>query len=159
MKKYLAIAFSILASSTVLADDVNFVNSDGSSAGDLCIAAIGSTNTLDFLAEELNIAPVDVDTISCNGKSIRSFARQYRQNDSPEAAYVISVANQTPETQICIAALTSDEEFARLVEAHFGKMSEVEETMQCNGLSVKQFVRKYRDRVSHIAHDPETASR
>lgn len=158
MRKFAIVAFSILASFNVSANDVKFVNSDGSAAGELCIAAIGSTNTLDFLAEELDIAPVDVDKIACNGRAIRSFAKKYRQTDSQAPAYAISVANQTPETQLCIAALTSDEEFAKIVDAHFGTMSDVQESMRCNGLSIKKFVRKYRDRVSAITPSSATAS-
>lgn len=158
MGKFAIVAFSILASFSASADDVKFINSDGSSVGELCIAAIGSTDTLEFLAEELNISPVDVNKIACNGRSIHSFARKYRQNDSQEPAYAISVANQTPETQLCLAALTSEEEFKKIVDAHFGTLSDVRESMRCNGLTIKQFVRKYRDRVAQIAPNSATAS-
>ena len=63
-------------------------------------------------------------------------------------AYVVSAANETPETLICVAAVTSDDEFSRLRQAHFSNVKDVENEIECNNMSLGQFVRKYRE---HLA--------
>lgn len=150
MKKLLGFA-SLLALSLTAHADVKFINADGSTEGDLCIAAIESEATISFLADELGISPSAVDEIECNGKSVASFARQYRAKASP-TQYIISVSNQNPETQLCLAALMSEEEYESKKGEMFSRLDRVESNVFCNGLPIRQFARKYRERVAAVNH-------
>jgi hypothetical protein len=85
--------------------------------------------------------------VLCNDKPIRSFAGQFRAKTASATAYVLSVGNQSPETRLCVAAVTSAEEFAALKAEFFGDVA-VEREVSCNGLSLDQFVRRYQDRLA-----------
>jgi hypothetical protein len=156
MKKTL-IAFGLLLGSVAAhADDnIKLVNADNSPLGELCISAVSSPEGLDVKAKELGISSAEIASVYCNGKPIRQFVSQFRASDEPITAYVISAANQAPETQICLAALTSGEEFARLKEAHFSAVKDVEKEITCNNMSLGQFVRKYR---AHLAEKATVAT-
>lgn len=149
MKKTLFL-FSLLAGSVAAnaEDPIKFVNADGSAYGELCIAAANAAEGIENKAIELGINPAEIGSIYCNGRAIRKFASQFHASDETITAYVVSAADQTPETQICLAALTSDDEFSRLKEAHFSNVRDVENEVMCNNMSLGQFVRKYRE---HLA--------
>jgi hypothetical protein len=156
MKKTLIALGLLVGSVTAYADDnIKLVNADGSALGELCISAVTSLEGLDAKAKALGISASDVASVYCNGKPIRQFVSQFRASDEPITAYVISAANQAPETQICLAALTSGDEFARLKEAHFSTVKDVEKEISCNNMSLGQFVRKYR---AHLAEKATVAT-
>ncbi len=154
MKLQFAALALILGSSVAMANDVKFVNADGSKLSGLCIAAAESNKAVGALAAELGLSPVISDQILCNGTPIRAFVSQLRADIAAEAVYTVSGANQAPETQLCLAALTSKEEFARLKAQHFGNVV-VEREISCNGMPLQQFVRRYQDR---LAAGVDTAS-
>jgi hypothetical protein len=149
MKKYL-LAFGLLAScvSAHAEENIKFVNADGSPLGDLCIAAVDTDQALTELAQAHGISPTAIDQVYCNGRQLRSFIKQFRESDTVVTAYVVNVANESPESLLCLAAVTSDEEFARLKDAHFKNVADVEREVACNDMPLGQFVRKYRD---HLA--------
>jgi hypothetical protein len=149
MKKSLFM-FSLLVGSVAAhaEDPIKFVNADGSAFGELCIAAANSVEGLEAKAIELGINPTEINTVYCNGRAIRKFASQFHAADETITAYVVSAADQTPETLICLAAVTSDDEFSRLKEAHFSNVKDVENEIKCNNMTLGQFVRKYRE---HLA--------
>jgi hypothetical protein len=146
MKLQIAALALILGSSSVLATDVKLVSADGSDLSKLCIAAAESTSTIGALAAEMNIPASDV---LCNDKPIHHFAGQFRAKAASATAYVLSVGNQSPETRLCVAALTSVEEFAALKAEFFGDVT-VEREVRCNGLPLGQFVRRYQDRLASL---------
>ena len=154
MKNVVAFAALVLLSLSAQAENVKFINADGSALGELCIAAVETESAVSFLADELGISPLDVNEVNCNGKPISSFVRQYREE---KAQFVFSVENASPETKLCLAALTSDEEYEAIKQSLFTKLDRVESSVSCNGMSVKQFARKYRERVAAIS-DKTTAS-
>jgi hypothetical protein len=152
MKKCLFMLLLLAGSVTAHADEaIKFVNADGSPFGELCIAAATSQEAMEAKASELGIHHTDIDSIYCNSKTIRKFASQFHAAGEVITAYVVSAANETPETLICLAALTSDDEFARLKKAHFGAVKDVENEIQCNNMSLGQFVRKYREHLADKA--------
>ena len=104
MKMTLAALALILGSSTVLATDVKFVNADGSDLSGLCIAAAQSDKPVGALATELKVG-APAGEVLCNGTPIRAFVSQFRTDTSAATLYVVSSANETPETQLCLAAL------------------------------------------------------
>jgi hypothetical protein len=115
------------------------------------------TATLQALAVELGLAPVEVDSVACNGKSLKEFANKFGKQVGDQAnsevkitTYVVNVADKSPETQLCFAALVSEEEFSKLKAAHFSDVK-IENEIVCNGLPIKQFVRKYRDHLATTA--------
>lgn len=156
MKKYLFLLTLATTSFAAHAEEsIKFVNADGSVYGELCIAAANSADGLEAKARELGINAAEVDTIYCNGRAIRKFASQFHAADEAVTAYVVSAADQSPETRICLAALTSDDEFSRLKDAHFSTVKDVESEVRCNNMPLGQFVRKYR---KHLADSAAVAT-
>jgi hypothetical protein len=147
MKMQIAALALILGSSSVLASDVKLVSSDGSDLSNLCVAAAQSDSTVRDLAAEMNI-PAASDVL-CNDQPIHHFADQFRAEAAASTQYVVSVANQSPETRLCVAALTSPSEFASLKAEFFGDVA-VERVVTCNGLPLSQFVRRYQDRLASL---------
>jgi hypothetical protein len=147
MKLQIAALALILGSSPVLATDVKLVSSDGSDLSKLCIAAAQSGSTVSALAAEMNIPAAS--QVLCNDQPIHAFAGQFRAEVAASTQYVVSVANQSPETRLCVAALTSPSEFASLKAEFFGDVA-VERIVTCNGLSLNQFVRRYQDRLASL---------
>lgn len=153
MKVQFAALALLLGSSTVLATDVKFVNADGSALSSLCIAAAESGKTVGSLAAEMSISASQ--EIRCNDKPIHAFVGQFRAEAAAAAAYVLSKANASPETQLCVAAVHSQEEFTTLRNAHFAGI-DVSRAITCNGQPLNQFVRRYQNRLA--APGAKTAS-
>jgi hypothetical protein len=149
MKMQFAALALILASSVAVASDVKFVNADGSALSGLCVAAAQSDKGIVTLATELGIAPAVSTEVLCNGTPIRAFVSQLRADLDAETVYAVTGANQAPETQLCLAALNSQEEFTRLKETHFSNVA-VERVIVCNGMPLQQFVRRYQDRLAAL---------
>ena len=169
MSKIAVAGIFLLGSAFAAAGEYKFINTDGSVFGELCIAAVESTDkdtsTLKALAVELGLAPVEVDSIACNGKSLKEFANKFTNQVETEegqevhiTTYVVNVADKSPETQLCFAALVSEEEFTKLKVSHFSDVK-IESEIVCNGLPIKSFVRKYRDHLAaNAGSDVNTAS-
>jgi hypothetical protein len=149
MKTQFAALALILGSSFAMATDVKFVNADGSTLSGLCVAAAQSDKPVSDLAIEMGLSAFAGDEVLCNGTPIRTFAGQFRADASVAAVYVVSGANQAPETQLCLAALHSKEEYARVKATHFNDVA-VEREIVCNGLPLQQFVRRYQDRLAAL---------
>ena len=106
-----------------------------------CVAAVESTGkdtaNLKSLAAELGLAPVEVDSIACNGKSLKEFANKFGKQVGDQAStevtittYIVNVADKSPETQLCFAALVSEKEFSKLRVAHFSDV-QIEREIVC----------------------------
>ncbi|HTR00554.1 MAG TPA: hypothetical protein VMH83_11210 [Candidatus Acidoferrum sp.] len=151
--KYVIIAASLILSSVAAqAGEIKLVNHDGSSLSQLCVAAATSDKPAQSLVLELGLAPLTVNEVACNGQPLPSFVNHYRAPSEAasqvEANYVVSAANQSPETRLCLAALTSDAEFEKIKAAHFSDVLDVEQSVSCNKLPLGRFVRKYRSHVT-----------
>lgn len=145
MKVQFAALALLLGSSTVLATDVKFVNADGSALSSLCIAAAESGKAVGTLAAEMSISASH--EVRCNDKPIHAFAGQFRAEAVAATSYVLSKANARPETQLCVAAVHSQEEFTTLLNTHFAGV-DVSRSITCNGQPLNEFVRRYQNRVA-----------
>lgn len=157
MKKALLALGLVLGCVSAHAEEtIKFVNADGSPAGALCIAAISDEAGLTALAAQHGVAANELDSVYCNGRPLRKWVHQYRDADTQVTAYIINAANQSPESQLCLAAVTSDEEYSRILDMHFQNARNIENEIACNDMTLRQFVRKYR---AHLANAParETA--
>jgi hypothetical protein len=148
MFKLASLCCLVVGSAAAAAGDYKFINADGSAMGQLCIAAVESSATnpgsLKSLASELGIRPVEVSAIHCNGKSLAEFAKAYSADKTVTIrTYTVSIGDQSPASQLCLAALVSSEEFSKLKESQFKKMN-VEREIMCNGMPMNEFVLKYR---------------
>lgn len=151
MKSYVIATALLFSSASVLANDYTFVNADGSDLGKLCIAAVDSDQSIRALADGMGISFYSADEVQCNGHSIVDFVHKYRSGNAvaaPRTSYIISSGNEAPETRLCLAALTSDEEFAKIKAAHFSGVQDIEQSVNCNNMPLSRFVRKYRDRLA-----------
>ncbi len=146
MKKCIALIGLILATiltSSAVHAQIRFVNTDGSALGDICIASVDSRKTVDFLLRELGMSPIGEKSIRCNGKSLRNFAAMYNQDD--DQTYIFNVGDQTPESKLCIGAISSEFMVGEVIAEFFSDKPDIEENIRCNGLSLKQFVSRYKD--------------
>jgi hypothetical protein len=152
MYKFAAICCLVVGSAASSAGEYKFINADGTNLGQLCIAAAESAATdpgsLTSLASELGIKPVEVSAVHCNGKSLAAFAKAYSADKNVTIkTYSVSIGDQSPASQLCLAALVSSEEYSKLKEQHFRSM-DVQREIMCNGMSMKDFVQKYRNHLT-----------
>ena len=95
MSKIAIACIFLLGSAFAAAGEYKFINSNGSVFGELCIAAVESTEkdtaTLKTLAVDLGLAPVEVDAIACNGKSLKEFANSFSREVGSEADHDVTV--------------------------------------------------------------------
>lgn len=161
MKKYLAAAL-ILAAAPLSAQPV-FVPADSSPLSQLCIAALDSRATLLTQISELGLDMAVEQELVCNGLSVRNFVKRARQagitpvqaqspvaSPAPSKAPLMAIrgTNDSPETQLCVAAVTSPLRFETLKE-ELG--ADVQHELRCNGKPLEQWVRRYRGRAMNAA--------
>mgnify|MGYP001082795015 CR=1 FL=1 len=148
MKKLSLTSILIFSSSIALAGDLNFVASDTSPFTAICIAATQSEEAVSAQLHEHSLTRSDIRTLSCNGMSLNRFAAKY--NSAPEVATVEpvrvfafreSVSNS--ETSLCIAAATSNEEYARLKNELFSGNRSLVRSITCNDLPLQSFARRH----------------
>lgn len=143
MKKLLIAGSIFLLSGTQVTQAVNFSNSDGSRLSSICIAAAESDKALTMKAREYGFNQKDLNSFTCNGLSIEEFGNKYRGMGSDETVkvYAFEKTGDTRETELCVAAATSNEEY-KTVKAKLFKGSSVNK-IQCNGLPIDKFARRY----------------
>ena len=142
MKALIAALTLALFSSVAAADEIRLVNSDGSELSQLCIAAAETGKPVMILARNLGLGSFDLNELRCNGKPLHSFVSQLQTATPVVTQYQINLGDETPESMLCRAAVTSDAEFARLKETHFARVL-VETEVSCNGMPLNRFVRRY----------------
>ena len=125
-KSFLAATVVLAASQTVNA--VEFINKDGSSLSDTCIAAA-----------QAGKAAKNAGNVHCNGMPIREFAKQFQTKGDVAKVVVFENVNNAPETQVCIAAATSNEAFEQTVSQLDINTNDV----KCNGAKLTKFAKRY----------------
>lgn len=146
MKK-LFLATLLLASAGITqADAPPLVNADGSELSAICIAAVTSREAMYDKAAELGVRDFEPNEMRCNGQTVARFVSMQRAAASATApaGYVFSKTDDSPVTELCLAAVRSEQEYRRVMARHFGEDREVEAEVRCNGMSVQNFARKYR---------------
>lgn len=160
MKK-LFIATLLLGSASFANADYKLVSADSSSLSSLCLEAAASPSKVYSIARAHGVLAADIGTIRCNDLPLKSFVSKYGKQSAVSAVAEASVApavessriagyllrktDSSPLTELCAAALVSDQEVAKVKELHFSGDAQIESEIQCNGQPLKSFVRKYRD--------------
>jgi hypothetical protein len=148
MKK-LVIATLLLGSTSLVRADYSLTNSDGSDASALCIASTTSPSAeaLDKTAHSLGFTRKDMAGIRCNGMPLAEFQQKYHGAAMTPVAepvhYVLKKMDDSPVTELCAAAASSDQEYLKVKTTYFRYEKSIESDVTCNGMSLKSFVRKY----------------
>ena len=135
-----AAALAVLVSPTTQA--VEFVNENGSQYSQICIAAAQSPEALKREATAQGLNSFQIKEITCNGLSLKSFAKKYRQNNSEETVKVVAFenANKTDVTELCIAAATSNDAFS---DAKARLFNNEDVNVRCNGQELVKFAKRF----------------
>jgi hypothetical protein len=146
MKKFIIATLLLAGAGLAQADSLKLVNADGSALSELCIAAVSSRSDLSATAKALGITPLDTETLRCNGMRLGRFVGRYGNTVARKAtAYFFSKADETAVTELCMAAVSSEQEYRKVMELHFSNDAEVEAEVRCNGIPLRRFARKYRE--------------
>lgn len=145
MKRILATSALLVLAAAAQAQDTKYINADGSPASELCIAALESHNAVFQKASELKINDFNYERLSCNNVSVYQWVRKHQTAATPAAtetksiSFAISPADNTLETELCVAAATAPKDFERLQKSAGLPL----EKLRCNGTQLKQFVQRY----------------
>jgi hypothetical protein len=154
-KKFL-IAIALLGSASFANADYKLVPADDSALSKVCIAATsGSREATIAAAAAAGIGLLDLQSVRCNGMTLERFGAKYRNAKKDQVALldtstssplsvVLKKTDESPLTELCAAAATSDAAYQRVKEAHFSNDYSIEAEIKCNDLPLKSFVRKYR---------------
>lgn len=130
MLKSLFAAIALVAAIAPNSQAVEFVNQDGSKLSQLCIAAAESNNPA--------INAVNTSTVLCNGVTLKKFVKQY--NAAKAQAIALEKANNSPESELCVAAATSNDAFAQ-AKTNFDQA--IISDVACNGVELVKFAKRY----------------
>lgn len=142
MKKLIT-SIIVLLSSIQTAHAVTFNNSDGSRLSSICIAAVESDKALQKKARAYGFNQQDLNAFTCNGLTIDAFAKKYRGVTADETikVYAFERTEDSRETELCVAAATSNDEY-KATKARLFKGRSVSK-IYCNGLPLDKFARRY----------------
>lgn len=143
MKKLILGSVLTLGASAALADDYKLVSADDSPLTQICLAAVESFDAMEKARMDAGLSRNEMDSIECNGMALMRFARQYSSNEPVAKSYSFTPAENTPEVELCIAAVTSVESYESVRSEYFNGIANVEDQVLCNGMTLKSFARKY----------------
>lgn len=117
----------------------------------LCMAALDSMEYMYQLSQQELGAPIDQTELQCNGMPVKAWVTRTKLEEQARNTFVtVKATNQSPETQLCLAALESDEALVAAREALFSYETGIEQDLECNGMPLSRFVTKYRVLVDEI---------
>ncbi|MCV2884613.1 hypothetical protein OE749_07890 [Aestuariibacter sp. AA17] len=135
--------FFILICCSLPAHGVTFTNSDGSNLSAVCIAAAKSDDALREALKQFGFNQRDLDVFTCNGLPIDEFAKRYNDTEGNDIVrvYAFEAREDNRETQLCVAAATSNQTFIDVKNRLFGqkRVSDI----YCNGIPIEKFARRY----------------
>jgi hypothetical protein len=142
MKRFIIASLLVSAASVASADNVRLVNADSSSLSEICIAAVESRAAALDAAYELGLTPAELDQLKCNEMPLTQFVRTYRApQKAVDTTYVLKRTDESALTELCLASVKSEEEFAA-AKANLGSDVALKE-VRCNNMSIAEFARKY----------------
>ncbi|BFT30569.1 hypothetical protein D210916BOD24_17450 [Alteromonas sp. D210916BOD_24] len=145
MKNTSKVIAALLFVSVFNAYAVDLVSGDNSNLTAMCIAAATSDEHVDAKAKEFGFSSQELESFTCNGMTLKEFAKEYRDDTSgtPVVVYTFEETVSSRETQLCIAAAKSNEEYEKVKKDLFnGNVDSV----ACNGLSLERFAKRYGNR-------------
>lgn len=145
MKKLFLVSLLLTSAGLVHAETPRLTSADGSALSAICLAALESREAMYTKAAELGELPLEPSTLRCNGMTVSRFITTYRAAAEPKpAGYVFSKTDDSPVTELCMAAIKSEQEYMSVKERYFGDDANVEAEVHCNGMPLLTFARKYR---------------
>jgi hypothetical protein len=148
MKKLVLTSALLLAAVSTQAANYQFVTSDNSDLSKFCIAAAQSSNdSLSQLAASFGIASHELNSIKCNGAPVERFAAKYHAKSNQAVVvthYVFNKRDESALTELCMAALASDETYQQIKQQQFNGDSNLDSELKCNGMELDNFIRRYR---------------
>jgi hypothetical protein len=122
---------------------------DDSMATKLCIAAVESEAEYEIIKAGYFSDVANINTeILCNGIAVNQFARMYqpkRVGLKGEVAVVLTEADDSMLTRVCLAAIHSEEEFGNISREYISDVRDIRSEVFCNGMSLDRFVARYRN--------------
>lgn len=149
MKTILTASLLLLISAASQAE-TTYRNADDSAFGEICIAALESRSAASQKAAELGVDDFDYSRLRCNGLSARSWVQQQVGEPISGIAVALNPGDSSPATELCLAALNSEQEFQAVKERHFGDRKNLENELQCNGKPLKRFVQLYEEKLAAL---------
>lgn len=145
MNKRILMSLLVVSAGLARADAPALVNADGSELSAICIAAVTSREAMYDKAAELGVRHFDDSELRCNGKTLARFVSNYRAlAASRPVGYVFRKTDDTPVTELCLAAVRSEQEYQNVKERHFSSEENIEAEVECNGMPLLTFARRYR---------------
>lgn len=144
MNKRVILCF-MLAPFIAKAEDGKLVNADGKKESAICIDAVKSNMNLRAMSKKYNMGKGKLKAINCNGVALADFVSMHRSEDKTNTPVkVFSFSNETNnvETELCIAAANSNARLKEVMVKH-NKPKQFVENINCNGVLLKQFAKKY----------------
>jgi hypothetical protein len=142
MKRIIIASLLATAVSAASADDIQLVNADASMLSEICIAAVESRNAAIDVAVEMGMNSTDLDEVYCNDMPLTQFVRTYRAPEKKlEPIYVLKNTDASALTEVCMASVKSEEEFA-VAKAKLGADVKLDE-VRCNNMPLAEFARRY----------------
>ncbi|MDY6983352.1 MAG: hypothetical protein SV422_09700 [Pseudomonadota bacterium] len=154
MKKLFLASMLMVSAGIAQADTPQLVNADGSELSAICIAAITSREAMYDKAAELGVRNFEPSEMRCNGQTVSRFISIHRAMAKVAAergSFVFSKSDDTPVTELCMAAIRSEQEYRAVKERLFADEEGIEAEVRCNGMSLTNFARKYRTPVSAVS--------
>lgn len=146
-------ALALVGSTSFVHADYSLVPADASELSKLCVAAASAESHAELLAltAAAGIARSELPTLRCNGMALTRFAAKYGGakpvslvENSSSMGYLLRKTDSSPLTELCAAAAMSDAEYAKVKSTYFSNDASIDAEVQCNGLPLKSFVRKFR---------------
>jgi hypothetical protein len=146
MKKLATLIFFSTLTLPALAQTTELVNADASIFSEICIAAATSDAALKEKAAHYKFGAAELDNFTCNGLSLEKFAKKFKQNMGKDATKVAVFAFDKTmnniESEICVAAATSNDAFAAL-KGTLNKPANFYSDVSCNDVPLARFAKKH----------------
>ena len=146
MNKLLIVSALLLSTIIVHAEGYRLVSTDNSELSALCIRAVESHEAMSRSAKSIGMTPDDLIELRCNGQTLPVYLSKFRTTESsPAVTYTFNKNDSSELTELCYAAVRSEQEYARVKNTYFNNEQNIEKEVFCNGVPIKNFARKYRN--------------
>ena len=134
MFKSVLSAVAAVVFTTSAANAVELVNVDGSELNNLCIAAVNSADS---------VSKKELVNLTCNGMPVKNFVKKYSTTKAQTASEAIRFesSNNSAESELCIAAATSNKAYEQTKNRLFGRLDARQ--ISCNGENIASFAKKF----------------
>lgn len=128
------------------------INADGKKESQACIDATKTSMTIKALQKKYDLTMRQMNALACNGIPIKEFVEKYQvRNDVSDTLKVFTFSQEVGnvETELCIAAATSNEVLKLAMEKHQKTKMYIAD-LTCNELPIKKFAKRYGNKEFNI---------